>query len=91
LRTLEGAYPYGLARLHDVSRGVSAQQSATLGGTYAPAPLIRQRLARVRRLWVVEWNTPKPVLILHGLGFTLVHSWEIKGHLWLRLFAARGR
>ena len=90
-RTLEGAYPYGLARLHDISRSVSAQQSATLGGTYAPAALIRQRLARVRRLWVVEWNTPKPVLILHGLGFTLVHSWEIKGHLWLRLFVARGR
>ncbi|HEY8046826.1 MAG TPA: glycosyltransferase family 39 protein [Streptosporangiaceae bacterium] len=90
-RTLEGAYPYGLARLHDVSRGVSPQQSATLGGTYAPSSLIRQRLARVSRLWVVEWNTPKPVLILHGLGFTLVHSWEIKGHLWLRLFVARGR
>lgn len=91
LRTLEGAYPYGLARLNDVSQGLSAQQSATLGGTYAPGSLIRQRLARVRRLWVVEWTTPKPVLILHGLGFTLVRSWEIKGHLWLRLFVARGR
>jgi mannosyltransferase len=88
-RTLEAAYPYGLARLHDVSLGVSAQRSGTLGGTYAPAPLIRQRLAQVRRLWVVEWNKPKPVTVLHGLGFTLVHSWEIKGHLWLRLFIAR--
>jgi hypothetical protein len=38
---------------------------------------------------VVEWNKPKPVTVLHGLGFTLVHSWEIKGHLWLRLFIAR--
>ena len=68
--------------------GASPLQSATLGGTYAPAPLIKQRLASVRRLWVVEWNAPKPVLILHGLGFSLVHSWEIKGHLWLRLFTA---
>jgi len=38
----------------------------------------------------VEWTTPKPVLILPGLGFTLVHRWEIKGQLRLRLFIARG-
>ncbi len=88
-RLLESAYPYGLAGLRDISLGTSPQQSGTLGGTYAPAPLIRQRLASVRRLWVVEWNTPKPVLILHGFGFSLVHRWEIKGHLWLRLFIAR--
>jgi mannosyltransferase len=42
-RTLEAAYPDGLARLRDVSAGVSPQQSATLGGTYVrlgdpPAP-----------------------------------------------------
>ena len=88
-RLLELAYPHGLARLRDISTGTSPQQSGTLGGTYAPAPLIRQRLARVRRLWVVEWNTPRPVLILQGLGFSPVHRWEIKGHLWLRLFIAR--
>ena len=87
-RLLEAAYPYGLARLRDISMGASPQQSGTLGGTYAPAAVIRQRLATVRRLWVVEWNTPKPVLILHGLGFRLVRTREIKGHLWLRLFVA---
>lgn len=89
-RTLEAAYPYGLARLRDISAGASPQQSATLGGTYAPISEIRQRLAGVRRLWVVEWTTPKPVPILHGRGFTLVRSWDIEG-LWLRLFIARGR
>src|SRR5947209_13055280 len=26
------------------------------------------------RLWVVEWTRPKPVPILHGLGFTLVRD-----------------
>ncbi len=56
-RTLEGAYPYGLARLRDISAGASARQSATLGGTYASAAVIRQRLAHVTRLWVVEWTT----------------------------------
>ena len=90
LRLLERAYPYGLARLRDVSAGVSPQQSATLGGTYAPASQIRQRLAGVTRLWVVEWAKPKPVPVLHGLGFTLVRSWDTKG-LRLRLFVARGR
>jgi mannosyltransferase len=90
-RTLEAAYPYGLARLRDVSAGLSPQQSATLGGTYASASVILRRLTQVRRLWVVEWTTPKPVLILHGLGFTLVHRWEIRGQLWLRLFVARSR
>jgi mannosyltransferase len=89
-RLLETAYPYGLARLRDISMGASPQRSGTLGGTYAPAPLIRQRLATVRRLWVVEWNKPMPVPILHGLGFSVVHRWQIKGHLWLRLFIARG-
>jgi mannosyltransferase len=87
-RTLEGAYPYGLARLRDISAGASPQQSATLGGTYASAAVIRQRLTHVTRLWVVEWTTPKPVPVLDGLGFRLIHSWDVKG-LWLRLYTTR--
>jgi mannosyltransferase len=89
-RTLEGAYPYGLARLRDISAGVSPQQSATLGGTYASAAVIGQRLTHVTRLWVVEWTAPEPVPALDGLGFRLIHSWDIKG-LWLRLYTARAR
>lgn len=88
LRLLEKVYPTGLAQLRDVSAGVSPQQSDTLGGTYASTPVIRHRLASVRRLWVVEWSTPRPVPVLHGLGFTLVHSWNLKG-LRLRLFIDR--
>jgi mannosyltransferase len=84
-RTLEGAYPYGLARLRDISAGTSPEQSATLGGTYASASVIRQRLAHVTRLWVVEWTTPKPVPVLDGLGFRLIHSWDVE-NLWLRLY-----
>ncbi len=89
-RTLEGAYPYGLARLRDVSAGASPEQSGTLGGTYASASVIRQRLTHVTRLWVVEWTTPKPVPVLHGLGFRLIHSWDVKG-LWLRLYTTRAK
>jgi hypothetical protein len=87
-RTLEGAYPYGLTRLRDISAGASPQQSATLGGTYASAAVIRQRLTHVTRLWVVEWTTPKPVPVLDGLGFRLIHSWDVTD-LWLRLYTTR--
>jgi mannosyltransferase len=89
-RTLEGAYPYGLARLRDISAGASPQQSATLGGTYASAAVIQQRLTHVTRLWVVEWTTAKPVPVLDGLGFRLIHSWDVKG-LWLRLYTTRAK
>jgi mannosyltransferase len=89
-RTLEGAYPYGLARLRDVSAGASPEQSGTLGGTYASAPVIRQRLTHVTRLWVVEWTTPEPVPALDGLGFRLIHAWDVKG-LWLRLYTRAGQ
>lgn len=88
-RTLEGAYPYGLARLRDISAGASPEQSGTLGGTYASAPVIRQRLTHVTRLWVVEWTTPEPVPALDGLGFRLIHAWDVKG-LWLRLYTRAG-
>ena len=88
-RLLERAYPFGFAQLRDVSAGVSPQRSGTLGGTYASEAVIRQRLAGVRRLWVVEWTAHRPVPVLHGLGFTLARSWNLKG-LRLRLFVARG-
>jgi mannosyltransferase len=86
--TLEAAYPYGLDRLRDISTGVSPEQSGTLGGTYASTPLIRQRLAQVSRLWVVEWR-PRPVPVLQGFGFRLVHTWKMNGLL-LRLYSRRG-
>jgi mannosyltransferase len=84
-RTLEAAYSYGLARLRDISTGVSPQKCGALGGTYASGQLIRERLESVKRLWVVEWTTPKPVAALYGLGFRLVHRWDVKS-LWLRFY-----
>ena len=71
-------------------RCLTRRQSATLGGTYASAAVIRQRLAHVTRLWVVEWTTPKPVPVLDGLGFRLIHSWDVT-RLWLRLYTTRAR
>ena len=83
--TLEAAYPYGLARLRDISTGLSPDQSGTLGGTYAPTQVIRARAATARRIWVVEWTSPRPVVLLDGLGFRLVRRWDVQG-LWLRLY-----
>ena len=66
--TMEAAYPYGLARLRDISTGQSPEQSGTLGGTYAPTQVIRARAATARRIWVVEWTSPRPVVLLDA-GF----------------------
>jgi mannosyltransferase len=84
-RAFEIAYPYGLRRLHDVSQGESAVQSVTIGGTFAPVSVIRQRLSTVTRLWAVGGDT-KNVPMLNGLDFTLVHRWDVKGSIWLRLY-----
>jgi mannosyltransferase len=84
-RALEIGYPYGLSRLNDVSRGQSAVQSVSMGGTYAPVSVQRQRLATVARVWVVGGKT-KNVSIVRGLGFTLVRRWHIT-NVWVRLYA----
>ena len=83
-RGLEIAYPYGLARLHDISRGQSAAQSGTIGGTYASQQVERQRLASVNRVWVVGGLTKKAP-VMHGLNFTLVRRWYVS-HVYIRLY-----
>lgn len=88
-RGFEAAYPYGLAALRDISQGATPAQSATLGGTFASAATERQRLAGVRRLWVVAWR-PKSVPVLRRLGFTLARQWHIS-HMWIRLMTRRDR
>jgi mannosyltransferase len=84
-RGLTIAYPYGLRPLRDVGQGLSPVQSTTMGGTYAPVPVQRQRLSQVsNRLWVVG-GTNKTVPILNGLGFTLVRRWYVTG-VYIRLY-----
>ncbi len=59
-RTFAAAYPYGLIRLHDVMLGESAARSGTIDGTDARAPVVRARLGRVTRDWVIQSNVPSP-------------------------------
>jgi mannosyltransferase len=99
-RELEAAYPFGLARLHDISQDTAPAPSASLGGTFAPPPVIRQRLASVTRLWVASRNhsparrvafwSRRPAQFLHQYGFTEVSRWHFQG-VWLWLYTRRQR
>jgi mannosyltransferase len=83
------AYPYGIRRLIPVAQAQSPTASATLIGTFLPDPVVRQRLTRVSRVWVVEYGHSTPLVILNGLGFRLVHAWRTSD-IWLALYAHPG-
>jgi mannosyltransferase len=80
------AYPYGIRHLIPVAQAKTPVQSATLVGTFLPDPVVRQRLTRVSRVWVIEYGHPTPLVILNGLHFTLVHAWRTSD-IWLFLYA----
>jgi mannosyltransferase len=83
-RGMAGEYPYGLARLHDISLARAPAQSGTLGGTYARPSVENHRLATVTRLWVASWSkAPSP--LPPRLGFTVAYTLHAKG-VWLRLY-----
>ncbi|HEV2375749.1 MAG TPA: glycosyltransferase family 39 protein [Streptosporangiaceae bacterium] len=83
-RQLEAAYPFGLSQLRDVSQGVSPAASATLGGTFAPPNVIRDRLAGASRVWVAGWS-PEVPSVLRAEGFTPRQHWFLK-QVWLWLY-----
>lgn len=87
-RTFAAAYPYGLARLRDISVGQSPARSGTIGGTDAPLPTVRARLSGLTRVWVVQTAGPRPpapVAALSGTRFRRISFWQA-GDIWLRLF-----
>jgi len=93
-RGMEGEYPYGLARLRDISQARGPVASATLGGTFARPSVENHRLATVTRLWVASWSKA-PAPLPRRLGFTVAYTLHAKG-VWLRLYtrphaAATGR
>ncbi|MGH3068660.1 MAG: glycosyltransferase family 39 protein [Streptosporangiaceae bacterium] len=86
-RTFAAAYPYGLIRLNDVMLGESAARSGTIAGTDSRAPVVRARLGRVTRVWVIQSNVPSPgrPAELRGLPFRLVREWQVTVS-WLCLY-----
>jgi mannosyltransferase len=83
-RGMEGEYPYGLSRLHDISQARAPVPSATLGGTFARTSVEHRRLATVTRLWVASWSRA-PAPLPQRLGFTVAYTFHTKG-VWLRLY-----
>ncbi|MGO8959250.1 MAG: glycosyltransferase family 39 protein [Streptosporangiaceae bacterium] len=92
---IEMAYPYGLRQLKNVALGAPPSYSANLGGTWAPLPVVQQRIESASRMWLVQLAyglyersaapTPK---ILRNLGFRKVRTWHTAG-VWLTLYARR--
>jgi mannosyltransferase len=80
------AYPYGIRQLIPVAQAKTPIESATLVGTFLPDPVVRQRLNRVSRVWVVEYGHRTPLVILSGLDFRLVRAWRTSD-IWLYLYA----
>ncbi len=81
------AYPAGLARLPNVELRQPPVPSATLAGTDVSRAVLRQRLAAVSRLWIVDINhLSGQGPLLAGLHLHLVHTWRTSD-VWLRLYA----
>jgi mannosyltransferase len=80
------AYPYGIRELTPVAQARTPVSSATLLGTFLPDPVVRERLTRVSRVWVIEYGHPAPLVILSGLHFQLLHVWRTSD-IWLYLYA----
>jgi mannosyltransferase len=92
------AYSYGLAKLRDIGITQGPDPSGTLSGTTTPLTVIRERLAGVSRVWVVEFNRYEavPVMqdmndqqigpLLTGLPFHVVKVWRARGD-WVLLYA----
>jgi len=80
------AYPFGIRDLNNIAQARTPIQSATLIGTFLPDPVVRQRLAHVSRVWVVEYGHRVRLPILNGLHFRLVRAWQTSD-IWLFLYA----
>ncbi len=80
------AYPDGLARLPDIQVGQAAIPSGTLAGTTAPRAVIRARIGRARRLWIVQVSVRTPeARLLTGLRMRLASTWQTSD-IWLQLY-----
>ena len=92
---IQAAYPYGLAQLPDVAVGGTPNYSASLGGTWAPLPVVTSRIQAARRIWLVQLayglyqtSPGQPPKILQTAGFTKARTWHETG-VWLTLYVRR--
>jgi mannosyltransferase len=83
------AYPSGFARLDDIAQARTPSQAGNLVGKLLRASVVRQRLARVRRVWLVKIGRYPHQPLLAELHFRLVRRWRVSD-IWLVLLA-RGK
>jgi mannosyltransferase len=84
-RTAAAAYPYGLDQLRDVALSRTAVQANKLAGTNVGIPLLPSRLARARRIWVIETKGRVPVPILRHMHYRPGGAWS-ESTLWAVLY-----
>jgi mannosyltransferase len=84
-RVFAAAYPYGLASLRDVALARTPAQSGTLAGADVPGPVLRARLGRLDRVWVLMVHGHGLDPALRGLPFRLAGTWHVTD-LWLMLY-----
>ncbi len=84
-RHLPAAYPYGLAQLDNIAQAKTAAQAGNLAGTVVPGAVLRRRLARVSRVWLVSAAGYPSGSALRGLGFRRVRAWRAEA-MWLVLY-----
>jgi mannosyltransferase len=83
---ISAAYPHGLARLPDIQVGQAAISSGTLAGTTAPRAVIRARIGRARRLWIIQVSVRTPeARLLTGMRMRLASTWQTSD-IWLQLY-----
>ena len=84
------AYPSGFARLDDIAQARTPGQAGNLVGKLLRASVVRQRLARAGRVWLVKIGRyPHQQPLLAELRFRLVRRWRVSD-IWLVLLA-RGK
>ncbi len=83
---ISAAYPDGLGRLPNIQVKESAIPSGTLAGTTVGRDVLRQRISRLKRLWVIQVSGFTPDgKVLAGLHLRLSRTWQISD-LWLQLY-----
>jgi mannosyltransferase len=80
------AYPSGFVRLDDIALRKTPSQAGNLIGSDYGGSVVRQRLARVPRVWLVKIGPYPHDRQLRGLGFRLAGRWRAS-NIWLLLYA----
>lgn len=78
VRKIAVGYPDGYRHLRDIGLGESAIKAGEPAGVNAPAAVVRQRLRKVTRLWVIR-TARDHLPALRKLGFRPVHHWTFSG------------